>query len=92
MPRKNWGRNTCFGVLGAVCSVSRASRSHARAMSVKINLTRWLCSRSTICRHSVARSLHSIAVIILSPDPAIAKPRALLTCQSARFEAIPPIA
>jgi hypothetical protein len=36
-------RNTCFGVLGAVCSACSASRSHTRAMSVKINLTRWLC-------------------------------------------------
>ena len=77
MPRKNWGRNTCFGVLGAVCSASSASRSHTRAMSVKINLTRWLCSRSAICRHSVARSLHSIAVIILSPVPRECKTRAL---------------
>ena len=48
MPRKNWGRNTCFGVLGAVCSFSSASRSHIRAMSVKINLTRGLFSRSDI--------------------------------------------
>jgi hypothetical protein len=61
----NVGRRTCFGlILGALCSVSMASRSHVRAMSIRMDWTRELCSPSAICRHSAARSRHSAAPII----------------------------
>jgi hypothetical protein len=67
----NVGRRTFFGSIpGELCSASRASRSHVRAMSIRIDWTRELCSRSAICRHSAARSRHSAALII-GPCPLV---------------------
>jgi hypothetical protein len=61
----NVGRRTFFGSIpGELCSASRASRSHVRAMSIRMDWTREVCSRSAICRHSAARSRHSAALII----------------------------
>jgi hypothetical protein len=80
----NRGRSTCFGVLGAVCSASSANRSHIRAISIKINRTRWLCSRSAICRQSMARSLHSSTVTMLFPR----YNHALLSCYDDLVEVI----
>ena len=38
--RQNCWRNTCLGVAGALCSVSSASLSQVRAMSIKMSRTR----------------------------------------------------
>ena len=38
--RQNCWRNTCMGVAGALCSVSSASLSQMRAMSIKMSRTR----------------------------------------------------
>ena len=74
--RKNCGRRTCFGLGGALCSASSASRSQVRAMSIRMVRTRKFGACSAICRHSAACSLHSTDVIIAVPRT---KTRAILT-------------
>jgi len=46
--RRNWWRNTSLGLVAALCSVSSASLSQPRAMSIKMSRTRKLGARSDI--------------------------------------------
>ena len=53
--------------LGWLCSASSASRVHVRATSMRMACTLAFGARSTICRQSAARCLHSLGVIIVRP-------------------------
>ena len=87
---RDWG----IGVKGSsasfscwLSSTSSASLVHVRAISVRMACTLGLGARAAICRHSAARSRHSIGVIIMCPRSELDGGRATSTGHRARHSA-----